>query len=765
MSNVPELELAGQEFPRQMEFWQQCRTAWAEPTALVRDHLREHNGNRPDVTVSVPERVERAVRSLTGGCPLHTRALGGSVLALLAAKATDRDQVTVFLPVTTEGRPQDGGAVPVPVTATMSHEAGGQDLLDAVRDASLAARANLDVPLHALLDAEGIRPTDLMLAVDTDLTAADAEARGCPLLFDLRLAPEGEPAQVRLAYDARLFSPATARRLAESFVDLLDLLLKDPAQSLRSLLAVSDVERSRVLGEFNSTAADFPDDTLHGFLEEQAAVRPGAVAVTDNAMTYAELNAAANRLARTLRARGVGAGDVVGVCVPRSPDMLVAVYAVLKAGGAYLPVDPSLPANRIEYILDHSGTPLVLVTDDTAHVAAGRQTVSVTDPENWAADGTDLPAVSGPGDLAYVIYTSGSTGRPKGVMIEHRAIVNRLWWMQRAYPLGEDDVILHKTPFTFDVSVWEIFWWSLAGASVATLPSGDERDPQRLARRISEAGVTTMHFVPSMLHAFLQYTAATTDPADLSSLRRVFASGEALAVNHTRTFTQHLGSFAELVNLYGPTEAAVDVTYHPCSDVDTTRSVPIGRPIDNIRLYVRTRSGALAPVGTPGELCIAGTGLARGYLNAPDLTRERFVPNPFERGGLLYTTGDLARWLDDGTIEYLGRLDTQVKIRGYRIELGEIEHVAAACAGVTDCAVTTTTTRVGLQTLVAYVVAGPDYARNRLREALAAELPSYMVPQHIIEVDAIPTTHNGKRDLKSLPDPMARARAASRGRN
>lgn len=763
MSNVPEPELAGPHFPRQVAFWQQCRTAWAEPTVLVRDHLREHTGDRPGLTVPLPERVERAVRSLTGGDPLHTRALGGSVLALLAARATDRDQVTVFVPVTPEERPSDSGAVAVPATVTMTDGTCGRDLLDTVRDACLAARAHLDVPPHTLLDAEEIRPSDLMLAVDADLTAADAEARGCPLLFDLRPVSDVGPAQVRLTYDARLFSSATARRLAESFVDLLDLLLKDPTQSLRAALAVTDAERARILGQFNNTAADFPAErTLHSFLEEQAALRPGAVAVTDDGTTYADLNAAANRLARTLRSRGVGAGDVVGVCVPRSRDMLVAVYAVLKAGGAYLPVDPSLPANRIEYILDHSGTSLVVVTDDTAQVAAGRRTVRVADPETGAADGTDLPAVSGPGDLAYVIYTSGSTGRPKGVMIEHRAIVNRLWWMQRAYPLATDDVILHKTPFTFDVSVWEIFWWSLAGASVATLPSGDERDPQRLARRITAAGVTTMHFVPSMLHAFLQYTAATTDPADLSSLRRVFASGEALAVNHARTFAQRLSGFAELVNLYGPTEAAVDVTCQPCTDIDTTRSVPIGRPIDNIRLYVRTRSGDLAPVGTPGELCIAGTGLARGYLNAPDLTRERFVPNPFEDGGLLYTTGDLARWLDDGTIEYLGRLDTQVKIRGYRIELGEIEHVAASYVGVTDCAVTTTTARTGLQALVAYVVAGPGYARDRLRGALAAELPSYMVPQHIVEVDTIPTTHNGKRDLKSLPNPLDRTRSRER---
>ncbi|MEU5365724.1 amino acid adenylation domain-containing protein [Streptomyces sp. NPDC005925] len=762
MSNALEPEPGRQDAPGSTSFWQRHRTAWAEPTALVRDHLREHAAARPTVTATLPGATLSAARDLTRAEPLRTRTLGAAVLALLAARATDRDEVTVFVPLSPVARPDE--TLAVPVTATLTAAATGHDLLDAVHEACVTASAHLDVPPHTLLDADGIRPTDLMLAVGADLTTDDADARGCPLLLDLHLTPdsgpEGTPG-VHLAYDARLFSRDTARRLAESFADLLGLLLKDPAQPLAALLAPADAERARITGEFNATTADFPADrTLHSFLQQRAAEAPDTVALADDGTTYAALNAAANRLARVLRSRGVGAGDVVGVCVPRSPGMLVAVYAVLKAGGAYLPIDPALPANRVGYILDHSGTSLVVVADDTAHVVTGRRTVAVTDPETETADPADLPALSGPEDLAYVIYTSGSTGRPKGVMVEHRAIVNRLWWMQRAYPLGPDDVILHKTPITFDVSVWEIFWWSLAGARVATLPGGDERDPRRLAGRIAGAGVTTMHFVPSMLHAFLQYTALTQDTGDLSSLRRVFASGEALAASHAQTFSRRLGAFAELVNLYGPTEAAVDVTCRPCGDVDTTRSVPIGRPIDNIRVYIRTRSGALAPVGTPGELCIAGTGLARGYLNAPDLTRERFVPNPFEEDGVLYRTGDLARWLDDGTLEYLGRIDTQVKIRGYRIEPGEIEHVAATCPDVLDCAVTTTANRAGHPALVAYVVPGPAYTRDRLREALAAELPAYMVPQHLVEVDAIPTSHNGKRDLKALPDPLPRPRGS-----
>ncbi len=439
---------------------------------------------------NLPDQAVTAIRSFTADDAVRIRALGGAVLALLAARATDRDEVTVFLPVygaSTADRV-------VPVAATVTNDSTGTDLFAEVLAAYEQALENPD--------AEEIGPTDLMLAVDGDVGDEDAHSHGCPLRLDLRW----EHGTVELTYDDWLFSEATARRLADSFVELLDLVLKDPSQPLSVSRTANDVERGLIAG-FNATTANFPEDrTLHSFLQERAATSPDVIALAEDGTTYGELNQAANRLARVLRARGVGAGEVVGVCIPRSPQMLVAVYAVLKAGGAYLPLDPTLPANRIDYILGNSGTTLVVVDDETAHVADGRRAIHLTDPAIAAADSADLAARSGPEDLAYVIYTSGSTGRPKGVMIEHRAIVNRLWWMQRAYPLGPDDVILHKTPFTFDVSVWEIFWWSFAGASVVTLPGGAERDPQQIATRIAEYGVTTMHFVPSMLHAFLLYT-------------------------------------------------------------------------------------------------------------------------------------------------------------------------------------------------------------------------------------------------------------------
>ncbi|MFD7292174.1 amino acid adenylation domain-containing protein [Streptomyces sp. NPDC059897] len=737
MSNVIALQQALRAHPQQSAYWQEQRHTWAEPTVLVRDHLRPRSEGDTRVRSGLAADALAAADRLTAGDPMLRRILAGAVLALVAARATDRQDLTVFLPT-------DAG--PVPVSLTVAHDLTGRALLTALRSAYLTAALHLDIPVQALLDRDEDRPSDLLLSLDGQFALADAERAGCPLLFDVR----GDAVTVH--FDGRLFTQATAQRLADTYAGLFAALVAEPARPLAGRLAANVDELRVISDEFNATDAPFPDTrTLHSFLEEHAAAAPDTVAVVDDALTYGELNAAANRLARVLRARGVGAGSIVGVCVPRSARMLVAIYAVLKAGGAYLPVDPTLPRERVDYLLDHSRTALVVTTDETRHVVAGHEVLDVGAGDTQA-DSRDLEPVSGPDDLAYVIYTSGSTGRPKGVMVEHRAIVNRLWWMQRAYPLGGDDVILHKTPFTFDVSVWEIFWWSLAGAAVTTLPNGDEKNPERIAEAIVAAGVTTLHFVPPMLHAFLQYVRATGSGGRLAPVRRVFASGEALAVAHAELFQEVLD--AELVNLYGPTEAAVDVTCQPCTTVDPTRSIPIGRPIDNIRLYIRTAAGAQAPIGTPGELCIAGVGLARGYLNAPELTDERFLPNPFEPSGRIYRTGDLARRLPNGDIEYLGRIDTQVKVRGYRIEPGEIEHVAGGCPGVADCAVIALEDRGGDRALAAYVVTGEGFDADAFRAHLATRLPSYMVPRHVVEIAAIPTNHNGKRDLKALPRPV-----------
>ncbi|MGB3438459.1 MAG: amino acid adenylation domain-containing protein, partial [Actinophytocola sp.] len=717
-----------------LDHWQRIVAETGEPTVLVRDHL----GQDADEPVTVrsagldPAACTAAAR-VTGGDPTLLRVLHTAVLAMVTARATDRGRVTVLA-----AAPADAAVSALPVTVEVAGTF--RELLGATRAAYLEAAAHAGIPFWLVYERAGVRPTDVALGVDD----------GCPLRFTVA----GD--RVELAYRADLFAQETASRLAGDYAWLFATVLADPGTDVTGLLPANATDTLALAG-FNDTAMEFPADALlHGFLEEQARRHPGRVAIADDGTTYDALNREANRLAHHLRALGVGPGDVVGVCLPRSRRELVAIHAVLKAGGAYLPVDATLPRNRIDYVLGHSGTRIVVGDAGTrGAVSAVEVFVDLDDPASAAAEDTDPVPVTGAGDLCYVIYTSGSTGRPKGVMVEHRAIVNRLVWMQRAHPIGPGDVILHKTPFTFDVSVWEIFWWSIAGASVVTLPSGAERDPERVVEHIAAHGVTTMHFVPSMLQAFLTYVDAvdiTAATAELSSLRTVFASGEALGTGQAMRFRALLGH-ADLVNLYGPTEAAVDVSSYDTADADPRRPVPIGRPIDNIALRVLTTAGEIAPVGTPGELCIAGVGLARGYLNAPELTEERFVADPLAPGQRMYRTGDLARWTADGVLEYLGRIDTQVKIRGYRIELGEIEHVASGLGAVADCSVAAVADSAGDKALCAYVVPGEGFERAAFTAALAAELPSYMVPQWVVEVDAIPTNHNGKRDLGALPPP------------
>jgi D-alanine--poly(phosphoribitol) ligase subunit 1 len=493
---------------------------------------------------------------------------------------------------------------------------------------------------------------------------------------------------------------------------------------------------------------------IQQLIEAQVEARPGATAVVcgDQSLTYAELNARANRLAHRLRAEGVGPGSIVALMVERSLAMIVGILGVVKAGAAYLPVPPDHPAERTRYMLDDGGVKILLVHGKTAgRFAFSGLALDLDEPLEGETANPVL--LNKPDDLVYVIYTSGSTGKPKGVMIEQRALVNRLRWMQAAYPIGPGDVILQKTPYSFDVSVWELFWWALQGATLAMLVPGGERNPLALVEAVRKHRVSVMHFVPSMLNVFLEYLDAKGDGAreSLSSLKRVFASGEALTPSHVRKFNALLE--ACLTNLYGPTEATVDVTYFDCPRGRDIDIVPIGRAIDNTRLYV-IRDGREAAVGETGELCIAGIGLARGYLNNPALTAEKFVDNPVNPGERIYRTGDLARWLPDGNVEYLGREDHQVKIRGLRVELGEIESTVREFPGVVDCVAAVDRRSESVIMLVAHVVSRSELDAAALKEYLRKRLPEYMVPHRFERLAELPLTSSGKADRKAL---LARA--------
>lgn len=498
-----------------------------------------------------------------------------------------------------------------------------------------------------------------------------------------------------------------------------------------------------------------PDLRLHELVLRQASRTPDAVAVRDSRgerLTYRALTERAAGVADRLRRHGVGPDVVVGVSAHRSVELVVALLGTLLAGGAYLPLDPDYPIARLSYLVTTASVGVVLAEDGAADRIRSTGVVVLPLDGQDDAGGPVLPAGVRPGaaSLAYVLFTSGSTGRPKGVGIPHAAIVNRLLWMQEEFRLTAADVVLQKTPYTFDVSVWEFFWPLIRGARLFLADPDGHRDPEYLARTIARENVTVVHFVPSMLAMFVE----EPELADCGSLRLVVSSGEALQPGLVNRFAGRTG--AELYNLYGPTEAAIDVTSWRCApDADAT-TVPIGTPIANVVARVLDKRGAPASVGTPGELYLGGVCLASGYLGAPGLTAQRFVADAHSGvpGGRLYRTGDLVRQHPSGHLEFLGRLDDQVKLRGFRVEPGEVAAVLSAHHTLRSAAVAVRTV-AGSPKLVAYVLPLPGNPVDpaELRRYVARLLPDYMVPSFFVEIDELPLTANGKLDARALPEP------------
>jgi amino acid adenylation domain-containing protein len=584
----------------------------------------------------------------------------------------------------------------------------------------------------------------------------------CDLNFFMVERPEGWRASCEFNTD--LYRRETVDRMLRRWIMLMRSISRDPSCPVSALPMLDAHERRQVLEAFNATEVEYPlDQLIHQLFETQVRKNPNAEAVVYEAesLSYAELDRRANQLANYLRTLGVGPERLVAICLERSFEMVVGLLGILKSGGAYIPVDPAYPADRIAYMLADAAPEVVLTHERLREVLPRTQAPVVSLDGDWdliSRNGDAAPATNGltSRNLAYVIYTSGSTGQPKGVMNEHRAVTNRLLWMQQAYRLTTDDVVLQKTTFSFDVSVWEFFWPLLSGAKLVLARPEGHMDPAYLAAVIRRHGVTTTHFVPSMLQAFLDHT----DAGAFSSLTRVICSGEALPRPLTSRFFAQLPSTA-LYNLYGPTEAAVDVTAWTVEPDRDEASVPIGRPIANARIYILDPRGNPVPIGVCGELHIGGVPVARGYLNRPALTAERFVPDRFavDPGARIYKTGDIARYRSDGAIEYLGRNDSQVKIRGFRIELGEVEARLNEHAGIGQAVVVAREDRSGDKRLIAYYTPAHGFEGDapslsqQLRSYLSARLPEYMIPSSFVPLPAMPLTPNGKLDRKSLPAP------------
>uniref|UniRef100_UPI0011EA6801 non-ribosomal peptide synthetase n=1 Tax=Kitasatospora sp. MBT63 TaxID=1444768 RepID=UPI0011EA6801 len=585
--------------------------------------------------------------------------------------------------------------------------------------------------------------------------------------FDLTLRVKigSDRSRAAIAFNADLFDRGTVARLAHHLRTALSAAAAAPDTRISEIEILDEDERHRTLVEWNSYGGELESATaLHLLVEQQARRTPDAVAVQDGqrTLTYRALDERANRAAWLLRGAGVTTGSVVGVCAQRSVEMIVAVLGVLKAGAAYLPLDPDHPEARLRHLLEDAAVPAVLAqarfADRLAAAAGDGVPVLALTPDGDSpaeksarSDAPGLPVH--PDGLAYVIYTSGSTGRPKGVGVGHRAIVNNLLWMQRDWPLGPEDRLLHKTQFTFDVSVKELFWPLLAGARLVMADPDGHRDPAYLRELIVREQITVTHFVPSMLQAFLSEPGVE----DCRSLRLVMCGAETLTVRQRDEFFRLLS--AELLHLYGPTEAAIAVTAWTCERDPGTVRIPLGRPMPGCRIYVLDERMQPAPVGVPGELHIAGTPLALGYLGQATRTAESFVPDPFADvpGGRLYRTGDVARWRPDGLLEFIGRADAQVKIRGLRIEPGEVETVLRGDPAVEEAVVLVRTdgpAAVGPQ-LVAYV-RGREPGRvtaDSVRAYLRDRVPDYLVPAAVLVLADLPRLSSGKVDRNALPQP------------
>jgi amino acid adenylation domain-containing protein len=600
---------------------------------------------------------------------------------------------------------------------------------------------------------------------DAEATYTEGETRfsvrrqySCFDRFKLKLScvQRGELLGVELHYDSSLFRSEDVDRLAKELHTLLEAACVNPEWSIADLDIVGPDERRQLLVEFNDTRVDYPEGKcFHELFAERVRQAPEhpAVEFADRRLTYAQLEARANQLAHHLQSLGVGPEVPVVICMERSLEMVVAILGILKAGGAYVPLDPEYPQERVAYVIEDVQAPVLLTQTSLRDgmPELGIEVVCVdSDWDAIARYREDAPSVDVTArNLAYVIYTSGSTGRPKGVMVEHRGLINAINWIMETLELSSSDRSMLKTSIAFDAAGREVFPTLLAGGTLIIAKPGGHRDSRYLADTVYGERITILHCVPSLLRVLVEEPAFDKGLA----LRAVMCGGEALAPEIVTRFQSRLT--AKLYNVYGPTEAIIDSTYWPCEECNARPSIPIGRPIPNARVYIVDDLLRLAPIGVAGNLYIGGVGLARGYARRPDLTAEKFIPDAFggEPGARLYKTGDLARYLPDGNIEFLGRIDYQVKIRGFRVEPGEIEGALGQHPAVREAVVVVQEDGPGEKRLVAYVAAEGEArpTANELRGFLKEKLPEHMVPAVFVALDALPLTVNGKVDRRALP--------------
>ncbi|MCS6287703.1 MAG: amino acid adenylation domain-containing protein [Nitrospira sp.] len=774
--------VTGSVLERELEYWKASLGGELPVMELPTDRPRPavHTSRGAMVTSSMTAALSSEIVALSHrmGATLYMTLLAGFFILLY--RMTGQGDLIVGTPIANRTRRETEDLIgffvnTLAIRIQVSAHATSAEVISNVRDACLDAYAHQDLPFEKLVDA--LKPKrdvsrspifqvmfDLQNAPLPEVAVSGLEFQPIEIepataKFDLSMTVQETEGRldVSMAYNSDLFERRSAERMLAHFVTLFGGIVSHPQQKLADLPLLGEFELTQVVEEWNRTARAYPvERTVPALIAAQAAKNPHTIAVRagEATLTYGELLIRANQLAHVLRKGGIGPEQLVAVALERSLDLAVALLGTWQAGAAYVPLDPSYPVERLRYMLTDSQAAM-LVTDAAqalrlAHI--GPTVCLDRDGPTLVAQATTPPPAALTGQqLAYVIYTSGSTGQPKGAGNTHDGLRNRLQWMQEAYGLTAADRVLQKTPISFDVSVWELFWPLMIGAELVMASPGAHKEPARLIQHIVEHDVTTLHFVPPMLQAFLNCPGVET----CRSLRHIVCSGEALPATLPPRVQAQLPGVA-LHNLYGPTEAAIDVTAWTCP-VPPAPTVPIGCPIANTQIYVLDPSGQPVPVGVPGELYIGGIGVGRGYHRRPALTAERFVPDPFtaQPGQRLYRTGDLVRYRADGAIDYLGRLDHQVKIRGFRIELGEIEQALRQQSGIREAIVLARSSESVSAHLVAYVTTLPNHTFEvgAVRQALSLTLPDYMVPSMILVLDHLPLSPNGKVDRRALPVP------------
>ncbi|MFD2169297.1 non-ribosomal peptide synthetase [Tumebacillus lipolyticus] len=778
--------LQGEEFQKQLSYWQTSLAGAPVVLDLPTDQPRPllpsyRGGNR---SFSLPSVLATELKSWSQGVGATLFMTMFGAFAALLYRYTGQSDLLIGAPVAGRNLRETEGLIgffvnTLVLRADLTEDPTFAELLHRVKGMTTEALSHQELPFDKLV--EHLQPvrdpsrSPLFQVMFNFLESPHEERKfsGLSLThgevlngtakFDLTLYVEDGPDGIKgnFEYNRDLFAEATVARMADHLQTLLESVLTHPHLPLSHLPLITDAERDQALFAWNETRTEYPRDLcIHQLVERQAAVRPDAVATLFDGteLTYAELNGRANRLAHLLRKQGVAPDVLVGLCVERSHEMVVGMLGILKAGGAYVPLDPAYPAERLAFMADDADLQ-VIVTQ--SHLTAGlpqraRRLICLDSDlaEIERESDQNLISLTEATHLAYVVYTSGSTGTPKGVLVPHRA-VNRLVCNTDYVQLDETDVVGQVSNSSFDAATFEVWGALINGGKLVGVTKEMALTPKAFAGAIKEHGVTAM-FVTAAL--FNQIVAAVPDA--FSELRHLLVGGEALDPRWVRAAIRG-GRPKRLLNGYGPTESTTFATYHLIEEIEEdTTNIPIGRPIANTTAYVLDGQLQLLPIGVPGELYLGGDGVARGYLNRPELTAERFLQHPFGEG-MLYRTGDLVRRLPDGSIEYIGRLDSQVKVRGFRIELGEIEQAIATREDVLDAVAIVREEEPGDKRIVAYVVPkrADSFSVQELRGKLKESLPEYMLPSAIVTLEAMPLTVNGKLDRQALPRPSGSAQS------